>query len=190
MTRVLFVCTANQCRSPIAERLLRARLAEAAPGAGAGPDDVVVASAGLAAAPGRPMVADSAAALRELGGDDTGFASQAVSADVLDDADLVLTMTAAHREELLGRFPRLLRRTFTLAEAAGLADEAMELAEPDGVAEALAVARARQAGGPIHHADVPDPVGRPAEVHRQVAAQIAAYLDALLPLLGGSGPFR
>lgn len=181
MTAVVFICTANQCRSPMAERLLRARLHDA---------DLEVSSAGLAAVAGAPMVAESAEALRERGGDPRGFASRPADAATLAGADLVLTMTTTHREELIGRFPRLMRRTFTVAEAARLAagiDTGDRVGSP---AEALAAARARRAGTPAEDDEVPDPVGHPIEAHRRVAAQLDGYLDVLLPLLRGVPPAR
>lgn len=60
----LFVCTANICRSPIAERLALSVWGTGSP--------IAVISAGTHATAGRPMAAEAADALRELGGDPEG----------------------------------------------------------------------------------------------------------------------
>src|SRR4051794_7313916 len=84
---VLFVCHANLCRSPLAERLARHAL-DRAFGVAAGA--VGVSSAGTHAYAGTPMHRDSAAVLaeREIGGDD--FCSRTVNGSLLGAADLVL----------------------------------------------------------------------------------------------------
>ena len=177
--RLLFVCTGNACRSPVAERLLRAWAD------GAGRSDVQVSSAGLAARPGSPMDGKAAGALRRLGGDPTGFAARSFSEAIAQDADLVLTMTRTQRTEVLKATPRALRRTFTLLEAAALLELA-DLADlPEGperareVALRLDAARGRRATTEAD--DLADPIGQSSATHRQVARHIA---EALRPLAG------
>ena len=180
---VLFVCTGNICRSPLAERVARARLDERY---GAGAAHLRVGSAGTRATAGRRMDPASAAVLRELGGDPAGFGSRPLTGALAAAADLTLTMTRAHRSDVLGRAPRALSRTFTLREAAGLLgtlpDGPPAEGPPEEAARALvaqlAAARARRPGGPDD--DVRDPIGQPAEVHAEVGRAIA---DALTPLL-------
>jgi protein-tyrosine phosphatase len=116
--RLLFVCTGNVCRSPLAERLA---LAWARQSLGAGVAGLEVRSAGLRAPVGRPMDPHSAAVLTRLDGDPTGARATAFDPAVAERADLVLTMTRAHRHSVLESVPhRLRRRTFTLLEAADL----------------------------------------------------------------------
>src|SRR4051795_8785012 len=114
--RLLFVCTGNLCRSPLAERLLRS-WADRELGATAAM--LQIDSAGTAAATG-PMEARSAQALRELGGDPSGAQARQLRDGETADVDLVLTITRRQRREVLRRDPRAMRRTVTLAEAAGL----------------------------------------------------------------------
>jgi protein-tyrosine phosphatase len=184
--RILFVCTGNICRSPLAERLA-ATWAEEALGAGAA--GLHLRSAGTDALDGKPMEKRSAAALAKLGGDPAGFLARKISPAMADDADLVLTMTRRQRRLVLSQSPRALRHTFTLPEAADL----LRTAELDGITDLplrrraadLAVrmnaGRARRRG--VEADDVFDPIGQAASVHGDVAARIARKLRPLADVL-------
>ncbi|TCL78908.1 protein-tyrosine phosphatase [Curtobacterium sp. PhB142] len=110
MISILIVCEGNICRSPYVERVLRARLDAVLPGV------FRVDSAGTAATAGTPMFPRSAAAVGQDGGDPDAFVSTPLTAAVLRDRDLVLTLERAHRAQVLDLAPHLLRRTFTIAE--------------------------------------------------------------------------
>ncbi len=180
---MLFVCTGNVCRSPVAQGLTTAWVARTA---GAEAPDVEVLSAGTAAPAGRPMDERSASALARLGGDPTGHRARILTPDLAAGADLVLTMTRRHRRAVLEMAPRGLRRTFTLLEAADLlrATEAPDLAALPADERVLRLGRLLDAGRRRRSSsasdDVPDPVGRPAGVHDAVADTIASALHPLL----------
>jgi len=104
---VLFVCTGNTCRSPMAEVLFRIMAAERL---GCEPEEierhgVVVASAGLAAWGGGPASTGAVEAMREMGGNLGGHESQPLTESLVAQADIILTMTAAHRAAILAQFP-------------------------------------------------------------------------------------
>jgi protein-tyrosine phosphatase len=104
---VLFVCTGNTCRSPMAETIFRLLAAERL---GCRPDEierhgVVVASAGIAAWGGGKASTGAVEAMREAGGDLSGHASQPVTENLVRQADVIWTMTASHRGLLLAQFP-------------------------------------------------------------------------------------
>jgi protein-tyrosine phosphatase len=189
--RILFVCTGNLCRSPVAERLAvrwaRDLLRHS-------PENAVVeiGSAGVDAPPGRAMDARSAEALIALGGDPDGFRSKLFERSMAEEADLVLTMSRRQRREVLEKHPRGLRRTFTLLEAAGL----LGSADLSGLNLLPLAQRARELGLRLDAArshrptseldDVRDPIGRSAAVHADVATTIATALRPLADVLFSS----
>lgn len=182
--RILFVCTGNICRSVFAQRLGDEWLQETL---GAEADAFELESAGTRAVIGSEMHPDSALVLRGYGVEAGDFRARQLTAEQLARADLVLTMTKAHRKHVLGLAPRAMARTFTLREAAELLDLlGDEAAEPGAdfvnrarnLVTALADARSRRRNGGDD--DVPDPINQPAEVHEHAGELI---VGALLPLL-------
>jgi protein-tyrosine phosphatase len=108
---ILVVCTANQCRSPMAEALLRRRL----------PDADIRSSAAV----GRSGVPASDGAIRSManfGLDISAHRSHAIDDDEVTDAGLVLAMARMHVREIVVRVPSSLSKTFTLKELVRLAE--------------------------------------------------------------------
>ena len=93
--RIVFVCTGNTCRSPLAEGLCRSLLSAKVANAGGNvrPDSFCVQSAGMAAAPGNLATAEAVAIAQTYGVDLSGHRSQPLSIDLLSQADQVFTMT-------------------------------------------------------------------------------------------------
>ena len=168
--RILFVCTGNICRSPTAERLTAAYAAEHSTGG------LTAHSAGTRAPVGRPMDPAAADVLTGLGGDPHGFAARRLTPHVASDADLVVTMSTGHRAAVLASAPHMLRRTFTLIEAARL----QELGGGSTVAD---LAEARVRFPPSGPQDIIDPVGRSAATFSAVGTQISELLRPLLHAL-------
>jgi L-threonylcarbamoyladenylate synthase len=105
--KIVFVCTGNTCRSPMAEGLFKRRLAERI---GCAVDELpargfVVNSAGIAALVGDPATVESADALREFGVDLSAHRSRPASADLIARADDVIAMTRSHLLTLAGKYP-------------------------------------------------------------------------------------
>ena len=114
---VIFVCTGNTCRSPLAEALLRGKLAAKL---SCSLDDLpergwYVSSAGLAAGYGSPASPESVQLAREHGVDLNAHESQPLTERLLNHADFVFTMTRGHREAILSRRPDLVELVELLA---------------------------------------------------------------------------
>lgn len=97
MKRILFVCTGNICRSPMAEGMMRELVK--------GRTDVVVLSAGVSAPRGSSASRSAVDALSELGIDLASFRSQPVTGELLEQCTHVFTMTREHRRLLDLLFP-------------------------------------------------------------------------------------
>ena len=105
---VLFVCTGNTCRSPMAERLLIQYLADE------GVNNITVSSAGVAAFAGDAMSYETAALLAEQGCSIEGFSSSPVVSQLLDTSDVVLAMTRSHLAALNAAFPECSDKCYLL----------------------------------------------------------------------------
>lgn len=113
----LLVCTGNTCRSPMAEILLKKRLADKLECEIDQLEEhgIVVASAGVAAMPGAKASQESVEVVEKFGLDLNSHASQPVSDELLESADLILTMTNGHRQALITHWPEIADRTHVLS---------------------------------------------------------------------------
>jgi L-threonylcarbamoyladenylate synthase len=123
--QIVFVCTGNTCRSPMAEAVFRRRLAERL-----GCDEAAllergfaVSSAGLSAMTGDAAATDAIEVLREVGIDLTNHRSQAASADLIARADDLIAMTRSHVLMLLSRYPMIAGAVRLLCGAEGDLDD-------------------------------------------------------------------
>lgn len=140
------MCTGNTCRSPLAEALLREK-AE-------GKVEVEVKSGGLHAARGMPASAGTMEVLREKN-INLNHESRPVTKEVIDWADLVLTMTKNHHEIAVQMYPEAADKIFTIKEfAARVSGEEGE--------------------------DIPDPIGGTTEIYRRTAEKLEPLVDAVL----------
>jgi len=122
--RVLFVCSGNTCRSPMAEVLLRRMLEEA------GREDITVTSAGSAAIDGAPASEGAYLIALEQGLDLSSHRARLLTPNLIEGADLILTMSRGH----LARVARLggAERAHLLGEYAGLTGAGSEVRDPFG----------------------------------------------------------
>ncbi|WP_037607220.1 arsenate-mycothiol transferase ArsC [Streptacidiphilus rugosus] len=195
--RILVVCTGNRYRSPIAERLLAARLAAAS---ATGTVAFTVGSAGTGARPGAGLDPLTAAVVTELGGTPDGFVSRRLTTDLIAGADLVLGLARQHREAAVRLCPTALRRCFVLEEFVRLSRAAPAVPEPGapvpismlgplGAVRRAASARGREAVPLCPGAeDVLDPEPQPDRLLEDCAARIARAVDAVAAALTAEAP--
>lgn len=111
MPSVLFVCTANRFRSPLAAASLVKALQERGLA-----ESWRIGSAGTWATPGQPVLPSVAAAAPKLDVDLSGHRSARVSRRLLSEYDLVLVMQASQKEALLTEFPELEEHIYLFSE--------------------------------------------------------------------------
>ena len=119
MKTILFICTGNVCRSPMAEALFRH--------ATSGRGEFRVLSAGLGAVDGQPPTPHSVTAMRELGIDISGQRSRMFTADLVRQADFIFGMTHGHVDTVAMLYPQAAEKTFLLREF----DESVDPYEKD-----------------------------------------------------------
>ena len=182
---VLLLCSANQCRSPMAEALLRRRLADAGiPG--------TVTSAGLYPS-GNPATAEAVQVMAARGLDIEAHRSTHVEPEIIGAADLVLGMAREHVREAAVLDPTALARTFTLKELVA-AGGRVGPRRPGETLEAwlarVTVGRRRQAllgAGHDETLDVADPVGLSRADYERTADELEELLDGLVALVWPAG---
>lgn len=189
MLHILFVCTGNTCRSPMAEGLLRKLAKERG-------IHVEVRSAGVSAVPGTSISRHAGGILQDEGIQDRIVSSQ-LDGEAVAWADLILTLTGAHKRHLLQYFPNAVTKTHTLKEYVQTqesvnadiqeldslyAEAELNLAlgtEPD----AAAMQRMIEIRQRIPSFDISDPFGGSREDYELAAAEIRTALYGLLDKL-------
>ncbi len=180
MTNVLVVCTANVCRSPMAEALLGRAVRSRGSAATLG-------SAGTEARPGVPAARGAVAAMSREGLDLSGHRSRSADDAVVDAADLVLTMEAAHVAALVGGHPDRFARVLTLGEFVELADEHGGRGDRPLDEWLAAIGSHRSAAAVLTRTDldVADPIGGTRRAFRRCAARLERDCERAATALWG-----
>jgi protein-tyrosine phosphatase len=182
----MFVCTANQARSPLAAALLRRELARIS----GRHLPVDVDSAGIQAQPGARVLAPTLEVAHGYGVDLTSHRAKMFDHSMLGSHQLVLTMTEGQRSVLARLQPQQLTRTFTLKEWVRI-NEALSF-DFDSLSQlVLATHRARAAVAAADEPeDIADPAGFPSHQHAVIAAEIATFTRSLAETLFTTGAPR
>ena len=145
--RILFVCTGNTCRSSMAEGLARKVAQEP------GIQRWVFASAGTLALPGDKAANQAIETLAEMGIELSQHRATLLTKEMILEADLILTMTASHRRQVLSIVPEAADKVHVLGQYAGIPG------------------------------DVPDPFGGSIEEYRRCAGNLQALIRKVLDRL-------
>lgn len=191
VNRILFVCTGNTCRSPLAEGMLRLMAEEAGL-----PLDIR--SAGTAASEGCPISPHSRQILQSKGMQEM-LLSSPVSGEHVNWAELILTMTMGHKRSLIQQYPEAADKIFTLKEYVRNEEEAAAEAEKERAVAEWEIQKALNpslSGAEMppwlewsatsSDYDISDPFGGSFDVYKRCADEIELCLRRLLDKLKSS----
>lgn len=186
---VLTVCTGNVHRSALAAELLATWAQWYLPPTLA--SHVAVTSAGTGAPVGEPMGQDLLTVAARLGVPDRDHRATQLTDHQIAEADLVLVASESHRDEIVGRVPRAMRRTFTMLEAGRIASQ-LNLEPPRSLRDLNNVvgefAKRRVGGGEPGADDIVDPQGKDVSATDLMVSQEVPALVQIAVALWGMPP--
>jgi protein-tyrosine-phosphatase len=127
VVKILLVCTGNTCRSPMAQAIMQKCWEDQAEGR----EELTVISAGIGAPNGQPASRQAMEVMAEIGIDLGNHRTMQITGSLVDDADVILTMTTAHRDYLKSHFPHRIDCIFDLKSYAG--EEPGNINDPYGL---------------------------------------------------------
>ncbi len=124
--KIVFVCTGNTCRSPMAEGFLKDILNRK----GKNSKDYSIISLGMSTLDDLDASENSILAMAEYDVDIKKHKSRRITLELIEDADLILTMGRSHKEVILAQLPHFKEKVFTLKEF--LKEKDFDIADPYG----------------------------------------------------------
>jgi len=127
MKNILFVCTGNTCRSPMAEALFRSILE-----AEGYDNEYECSSAGVYAFEGDSSTVEAIEAMKKYGLDISKHYARILDYEMIQNAYIILTMTKDHKRMILDVYPEAADKVFTLKEFAGYTEDDWDISDPFG----------------------------------------------------------
>lgn len=124
--KILFVCTGNTCRSPMAEHLLKEKLKKM------NIDNIEVESAGLSAFFPQKASKNAILVMNEIGIDISSHVSRLINEEMIKESTLILTMERYHKEVITKMYPGTADKVFTLKEYVMNTKEDLDVVDPYG----------------------------------------------------------
>lgn len=148
MKTILFVCTGNTCRSSMAEAIFRNLIKDVKEY-----ENVRILSAGTWATKGQKASGNAIEALKDKNIDLSSHISKPLTKEMVEAADLILTMTEKHKMQILNVLPGSSEKVYTLKELAH---------------------------GKANDINISDPYGQNIEVYKGCAEEIEAALKKII----------
>jgi protein-tyrosine-phosphatase len=184
--KLLFVCTGNICRSPMAAAMAEALLKDRIP-------ELSISSSGRLS-PGRSPTPEMIQVMAGRGFDIGSHLSTSIDTSLEDPPDLIIGMAREHVREVVDRRPELFGRTFTLKELVRLTGQAgPRLPGEDLGAYLNRVGSTRRVGalmGASPLDDIADPIGGPVRAYEKCAEEIDGLVSMLADYLWPSSILR
>jgi len=127
MKNILFVCTGNTCRSPMAEALFRSILE-----AEGYDNEYECSSAGVYAFEGDSSTVEAIETMKKYGLDISEHYARILDYEMIQNAYIILTMTKDHKRMILDVYPEAADKVFTLKEFAGYTEDDWDVSDPFG----------------------------------------------------------
>lgn len=183
-TRILFVCTGNTCRSPMAEAIMKHMIQK-----DGREQDFEVLSAGIMAQTGEGASNLAWQTMSEMGLDISWHRARQLNSSMMQEAHLVFTMTKAHKELLSYQYPDCAGKIWLVTEYAevikrGLFDQVLqkEPEEKDSNSET----QSREQTGELAVPEIFDPYGYDIATYQQCAYQLQENLTIIWDFLKGA----
>ena len=127
MTKIIFVCTGNICRSPMAQYYAQSVINKRA-----NSENYYIESAGINAYQGEGSTQNAIDAMKQYGIDLSKHKANTLENSLIEEADYIIGMTELHKNILMQIYPKLKNKIFTLREVAGNDMYSMDIEDPWG----------------------------------------------------------